>query len=59
MLNYRANGGRFDTPEDLKKIYGLTQAQYDDIAPFIRISITTVFMPEKYIIRAIGNCTAA
>jgi competence ComEA-like helix-hairpin-helix protein len=40
ILNYRAKGGRFDTPEDLKKIYGMTQAQYDDIAPYIRISQT-------------------
>lgn len=41
ILNYRAKGGRFDTPEDLQKIYGITQAQYKEIASFIRISHTS------------------
>ena len=41
ILNYRARGGRFDTPEDLQKIYGITQAQYKEIASFIRISPTS------------------
>jgi len=37
ILNYRNKGGRFHTPEDMKKIYGLSPAQYARIAGFIRI----------------------
>jgi DNA uptake protein ComE-like DNA-binding protein len=40
ILNYRAKGGRFETPEDLQKIYGITQDQYNEIASFVRISHT-------------------
>ena len=37
ILKYRAKGGRFYKPEDLKKIYGLPSADYERLASFIRI----------------------
>ncbi|TFF34958.1 helix-hairpin-helix domain-containing protein [Mucilaginibacter psychrotolerans] len=38
ILNYRAKGGRFYKPEDLKKVYGITDSNYKAIAPYIDIS---------------------
>ena len=37
IQNYLAKGGRFRKPEDLGRIYGLKAAEYDRLAPFIRI----------------------
>jgi competence protein ComEA len=37
LLNYRLHGGRFRQKEDLKKIYGLSNAQYERLVPFVRI----------------------
>lgn len=37
LLNYREAGGVFDKTEDLKKIYGLREALYERLRPFIRI----------------------
>lgn len=41
--NYLSKGGRFKAPEDLKKIYGLHNDEYERLAPFIRISETNNF----------------
>ncbi len=38
ILHYREKGGRFHKKEDLKKIYGLSVAEYQVLAPYIRIS---------------------
>ncbi|MBX5437995.1 MAG: helix-hairpin-helix domain-containing protein [Thermoflavifilum sp.] len=37
ILHYREKGGRFRKKEDLLKIYGLRQADYQRLAPYIRI----------------------
>lgn len=37
ILRYRAKGGKFRRPEEFKKIYGLTEAQYATLLPFIAI----------------------
>ncbi len=37
ILHYRSKGGRFRKKEDLKKIYGLSGAEYQVLEPFIRI----------------------
>ncbi len=37
ILRYREKGGKFRRPEDFQKIYGLTQAQYEALAPHIII----------------------
>ncbi|WP_455592492.1 ComEA family DNA-binding protein [Bacteroides sp.] len=37
ILRYRTKGGKFHTPEDFKKVYGLTEEQYAPLLPYIRI----------------------
>jgi DNA uptake protein ComE-like DNA-binding protein len=37
ILNYRSKGGKFRKKEDLKKIYGLTVAEYEILEPFVRV----------------------
>lgn len=38
ILRYRAHGGKFRTPADFRKIYGLTDEQYNALLPYIRIT---------------------
>lgn len=38
MLKYRAAGGRYRKPEDLKKLYGMTDSMYLALAPYITIA---------------------
>lgn len=38
ILRYRSKQGRFRRPEDFRKIYGLTEEQYQTLRPFIRIA---------------------
>ena len=38
VLKYRQKGGSFPTPESFARIYGLTEAQYEELKPYIRIS---------------------
>ena len=37
IKNYEKKGGKFRRPEDLKKIYGITPADYTRLAPYIDI----------------------
>ncbi len=39
IQNYVARGGRFKKPDDLQKIYGLSNELYFQLAPYIRIAI--------------------
>lgn len=39
ILNYVGKGGRFIKPEDLSKIYGLKKADYERLAPYVRIAL--------------------
>ncbi|MDR0961723.1 MAG: helix-hairpin-helix domain-containing protein [Mediterranea sp.] len=38
ILRYRVKGGRFRTAADFKKMYGLTDEQYANLLPYIRIA---------------------
>ena len=38
VVRYRERGGRFRRPEDFRKIYGLTDEQYQLLHPYIRIA---------------------
>ncbi len=38
ILHYRRKGGKFRKEEDFKKIYGLTEEQYQTLSPYIRIA---------------------
>jgi len=37
IRNYLARGGKFRKPEDLKRVYGLFEDEYERLAPFIKI----------------------
>lgn len=37
MLKYRAKGGRYRVPEDLKRLYGMTDSMYQVLLPYICI----------------------
>ena len=37
ILNFRSKGGRFRHPSDIRKIYGLSEQQADQLVPYIRI----------------------
>jgi DNA uptake protein ComE-like DNA-binding protein len=46
IVNYRKKGGKFRTPDELKKIYGLTPEIFQSVEPFIRINdMTSRTMP--------------
>ena len=45
LLNYRTHGGRFRKPEDLARIYGLSQAEVDRLVPWVRIVPGKVWSP--------------
>lgn len=38
IYKYRAKGGTFRRPDDFARIYGITQKQYRELEPYIRIS---------------------
>jgi DNA uptake protein ComE-like DNA-binding protein len=42
ILNFREKGGKFYKKEDLKKIYGLRETDYNRLEPYIRIQEQTV-----------------
>lgn len=37
IINYRNKGGEFRKPEDLQKVYGLSQADYTALLPYVQI----------------------
>lgn len=42
LLKYRAKGGRYRRPEDLKRLYGMTDSMYQTLQPYIQIVRTEV-----------------
>lgn len=49
VLNYRSKGGKFRNKEDLEKIYGFPQADYDRLEPYITIaSVEQAPRPQAY-----------
>lgn len=40
IINYRNKGGRFKTPEDIRKIYGLKNDDADRLVPYIKLANT-------------------
>ena len=45
ILRYREKGGKFRRPDDFRKIYGLTEEQYQTLSPYIRIAQTDSVRP--------------
>lgn len=44
MLKYRAKNGRYHNPEDLKRMYGMTDSMYHALLPYIRIDTVAVLL---------------
>ena len=42
MLKYRAKGGRYRKPEDLKRLYGMTDSMYQVLLPYIQIDTLAI-----------------
>lgn len=40
MMKYRAKGGRYRQPDDLRKLYGMTDSTFVALRPYIRIDST-------------------
>ena len=40
IMKYVSKGGKFKSPEDLKKIWGLSPTQVKDLMPFVKIILT-------------------
>ena len=38
LLKYRSKGGRYRQPDDLKKLYGMTDSMYQALTPYIHIA---------------------
>lgn len=38
IVKYREKGGRFKTKDDFKKIYGISQEQFEQLSPYIQIT---------------------
>ena len=47
VLKYRLKGGSFPTPESFARIYGLTETQYEELKPYIRISESFARKPHR------------
>lgn len=47
VLKYRQKGGSFSTPESFARIYGLTETQYEELTPYIRISESFARKPHR------------
>lgn len=47
LIKYREKGGRFKKPEDLQKLYGLSQADYERLLPHVAIAPSTAAEPEQ------------
>lgn len=45
MLKYRAKGGKYRKPEDLKRLYGMTDSMYHALSPYISIAPDTTIIP--------------
>ena len=49
ILNYRSKGGKFRNKEDLSKIYGFPEEDYDRLEPYIAIAaVNDVPRPQTY-----------
>ena len=47
VIKYRRKGGRFSTPESFARIYGLTEAKFKELQPYIYISEEFIKKPNR------------
>ena len=55
IKNYINKGGKFKSAEDLKKIYGLHNDEYERLSPYVRIENSTSFSDNKKSSRPVIN----
>lgn len=55
IIHYREKGGRFRTPEDIRKIYGLNEEEADRLEPYIRIGKSTRMVVSTHANSKTGN----
>lgn len=41
ILKYRTKGGKYKTPESFSKVWGIAPAKFDELKPYIRITLDT------------------
>ncbi len=58
IINYRSKGGYFKTPEDIRKIYGLSKTDADRLIPYIKIASNTKQKEETEYKQPVANTTA-
>ena len=46
VVRYREKGGRFRRAEDFRRIYGLTDEQYEALRPYVRLASADTLRPE-------------
>lgn len=46
LMKYRAKGGKYKTPDDFRKLYGMTDSAFNALKPYIRID-STEFMARR------------
>ncbi|HEY2725796.1 MAG TPA: helix-hairpin-helix domain-containing protein [Parafilimonas sp.] len=47
IINYRKKGGYFKTPQDIRKIYGLSKADADRLIPYVHIASSNTNAKEE------------
>lgn len=55
ILKYRQKGGRFTTPASFARIYGLSQEQFSELEPYIRIPKSTPKFQRSASIRPVDS----
>lgn len=48
ILNYREKGGKYKSVSDLKKLYGFTNEQYEQIAPYVQVEKDSLIQPARF-----------
>lgn len=49
IQNYLSKGGHFYKPEDLQRIYGLHQNEYERLLPYVKIESKTLVVNEQFV----------
>lgn len=55
LVNYRNKGGKFKQPDDLKKLYGVSEQLFNELKPYILIQATSSFSLTKGGYTSSGN----
>lgn len=48
ILNYTSKGGKFRKPDDIKKIWGITEEQTNQLMPYVKIEVENTTEANRY-----------